>query len=350
MILKLVRKKNAKVTTSGIGGSKIVVEIISEEENIDPLEEPKQLSKRYEKGKKALKSDEDTKLLSDVLLTDANLQEIMRSETKTTSLVIKVGTEQLISINDLNTINSDSYKNGTKIFDIFKNLIAAELIRINQVKKLINLVTAGKINISDLVVNAEQLNRSNSWMQFNNVLSGKTKVALEKIGISELKDIDSIKKEIKELIDRDLVDYIKNNKDVEFDQKFAPLNLPANILEKYGSLKIAKQSFLINNFIQNLNYQNLFLGDSSNFDIEGDKFFKRIHGMIASGKIFRNDKAYQDFINSDKFKPFEFSKLHLKDSEIKRDFLYNGEINTGVIDEIMSESVYLESYDLFIPG
>ena len=347
---KTGKKKNAKVTTSGIGGSKIVVEIISEEENTDPLEDPKQLSKRYEKGKKALKSDEDTKLLSDVLLTDANLQEIMRSETKTTSLVIKVGTEQLISINDLNTINSDSYKNGTKIFDIFKNLIAAELIRINQVKKLINLVTAGKINISDLVVNAEQLNRSKSWMQFTNVLSDDSKDALAKINISELKDIESIKKETKELIDRDLVNYIKNNKDVELNQKFATVNLPANILEKYGSPKIAKQSFLINNFIQNLNYQNLFLGDSSNFDIKGDKFFKRIHGMIASGKIFRNDNAYQDFINSDKFKPFEFSKLHLKDSEIKRDFLYNGEINTGVIDEIMSESVYLESYDLFIPG
>lgn len=347
---KTGKKKNVKVTVSNIGGSKIVVEIISEEENIDQTEEPKQLSKRYEKGKKALKSDEDTKLLSDVLLTDANSQEIMRSETKTTSQVIKVGGEQLISINDINTINSDSYKNGTKIFDIFKNLIAAELIRINQVKKLINLVKTGKINISDLVVNAEQLNRSNSWLQFNNVLSDKTKADLEKIDISELKDIDAIDKTIKQLIDKDLVNYIKNNKDVELNQKFATVNLPDSILEKYGSKDIAKQSFLINNFIQNLNYQNLFLGDSSNFDIKGDKFFKRIHGMIASGKIFRNDKAYQDFINSDKFKPFEFSKLHLKDSEIKRDFLYNGEINTGVIDEIMSESVYLESYDLFIPG
>jgi hypothetical protein len=354
---KTGKKKNVKVTVSNIGGSKIVVEIISEEVLTDeqlielPLgEDPKQLSKRYEKGKKALKSDEDTKLLSDVLLTDANSQEIMRSETKTTSQVIKVGGEQLISINDINTINSDSYKNGTKIFDIFKNLIAAELIRINQVKKLINLVKAGKINISDLVVNAEQLNRSNSWMQFNNVLSDKTKVALEKIDISELKDIDVIDKIIKQLIDKDLVNYIKNNKDVELNQKFEAVNLPDSLLEKYGSKDIVKQSFLINNFIQNLNYQNLFLGDASNFDIEGDKFFKRIHGMIASGKIFRNDKAYQDFINSDKFKPFEFSKLHLKDSEIKRDFLYNGEINTGVIDEIMSESVYLESYDLFIPG
>ena len=347
---KTGKKKNVKVTVSNIGGSKIVVEIISEEENTDPLEDPKQLSKRYEKGKKALKSDEDTKLLSDVLLTDANSQEIMRSETKTTSQVIKVGGEQLISINDINTINSDSYKNGTKIFDIFKNLIAAELIRINQVKKLINLVKAGKINISDLVVNAEQLNRSNSWMQFNNVLSDKTKTALEKIDISELKDIDAIDKIIKQLIDKDLVNYIKNNKDVELNQKFETVNLPDSILEKYGSKDIVKQSFLINNFIQNLNYQNLFLGDSSNFDIKGDKFFKRIHGMIASGKIFRNDKAYQDFINSDKFKPFEFSKLHLKDSEIKRDFLYNGEINTGVIDEIISDSVYSESYDLFIPG
>ena len=354
---KTGKKKNVKVTVSNIGGSKIVVEVISEEVLTDeqlielPLgEDPKQLSKRYEKGKKALKSDEDTKLLSDVLLTDVNSQEIMRSETKTTSQVIKVGGEQLISINDINTINSDSYKNGTKIFDIFKNLIAAELIRINQVKKLINLVKAGKINISDLVVNAEQLNRSNSWMQFNNVLSDKTKTALEKIDISELKDIDAIDKIIKQLIDKDLVNYIKNNKDVELNQKFAAVNLPDSLLEKYGSKDIVKQSFLINNFIQNLNYQNLFLGDSSNFDIKGDKFFKRIHGMIASGKIFRNDKAYQDFINSDKFKPFEFSKLHLKDSEIKRDFLYNGEINTGVIDEIISDSVYSESYDLFIPG
>ena len=103
--------------------------------------------------------------------------------------------------------------------------------------------------------------------------------------------------------------------------------------------------FIINNFLQNVNYTTTFLGDPAIYNIPADAFHKRIAGMISTGDIFRFDDTWYNFLNSDKIEVNGFAKKHMK--KIDKPYVekpYTGHLRTGVIKESEHDSFYKEHY------
>jgi predicted NAD-dependent protein-ADP-ribosyltransferase YbiA (DUF1768 family) len=370
------RDWSIKITVDNLSGSKIIEKYKGIKEVIDnETGDIVELKENYEidNGIESIKSDAKTKFITDFHLTLEGKQEIMRSEAKSTSLSVystyrkgsevRKGLDLLINKSEVERIFKEKYS-GQLLYDEFKNHIAAEIIRIQSIGKLKAMILNNEIDVADLAVDVKQLNRGEDWFMFDKIFTPELKKDLLKLSLSGVLSeksfsIDQLSKPIKSEIEKQLAAYFKNEASLLKNEKDSKLLISDNLFEYYKNETIKDESvddvkdkmyraFVINNFIQNANYSSLFLGDVSVHDVEGEAFHKRIAGLISTGKIFRHDDVWLHFVNSERYNSKGFAKKHNKENNIQLDYSFNGYLNTGVIKEAKSNSIYAKHYrDLF---
>jgi len=384
------RDYSIKISTENLSGSKLIskeeywVEDINAETG-DVTD--KRVTLEYDNGVASMETDEKSKFISDFHLTLEGKQEIMRTEAKSTSMTVYVpavksdgrrkNTNLLININESEKIFAEGYK-GEILFTEFKNHLAAELIRIQQIKKLQSMILSGEIKPEDLAIDVAQLNRGGDWFVFDKIFDESFDKNLKKdllafdinSVISESENakgkgsfsIDALSPELKTRVENALIDYFKKETTKLNDELGGKLVIGDSLFESYAkeiesdpelseaeNKEAVKEKmikvFLINNFIQNLNYNALFLGDVTVHDVEGEAFHKRIAGLISTGKIFRHDGVWMKYINSTQYNAYGFAKKHNKEKpSIALDYEYTGFLKTAIIKEAKSNSIYIDHY------
>lgn len=363
------RDWGVKISVENLSGSKLIekyngIEEVEDETSGEILEE--KISWETDKGVESISSDAKTKFITDFHLTLEGKQEIMRSEAKSTSLTAfapsrkgnetRKGANLLVNKSEVESIFSDKYK-GKILYNEFKNHVAAEIIRIQRIRQLKAMLLSGEINPSEIAIDVKQLNRGEDWFVFDKIFSPQLKRKLEALQLDGVLGdkgfaIDALSADLKQEIENSLVEYFKEEASNLLTEQESKLVISDNLYAEYANEEESEASvkekmfrtFLINNFIQNLNYNSLFLGDPSVFNVEGEDFHKRIAGLISTGKIFRHDDAWLSFINSQKFNSRGFAKKHNAEKGITRDYSYNGYLTTGIIKEAKSNSVYAKHY------
>jgi hypothetical protein len=365
-----------KVTAENLSGSKLIskVQYWIDETDLETGDvKEKKVTLENDNGVASMASDQKTKFISDFHLTLEGKQEIMRTEAKSTSMTVYApsikGTERrsgmnlLVNKEEIERVYEDKYK-GKILFNEFKNHLAAEIIRINQVKKLKSMIVSGKIKAEDLVLDVAQLNRGEEWFVFDKIFDQSLKNKLLKLDINTVIgdskfSIDSLDASTQNEVEAALKKYFKDQASSLRNEMESKLVISDNLLEFYtnknestgeveelGSVKDKMyRTFLINNFIQNLNYTSLFLGDVSTHNVQGENLHKRIAGLISTGKIFRHDGVWMKYINSAEYNAYGFAKKHnASKTNVNRDYVYNGFLNTAIIKEAESDSKYIEHY------
>lgn len=362
------RDNQIKITVDNLSGNKFISKLTYTEQNEDESEVLK--FQEFDKGISALASDINTKFISDFYLTLDGSQEIMRSEAKNTSLSVhapfknkqglRAGNTLPFDVAEISMLISDNYQ-GTALFHLFKGHIFNDIIRRNRTRKLKQLIKNGKINTADLAIDVKQLNKGDDLFMFADILSPKTISKIDnQLGTDFTETTygkgDIFTLDVQKLIESDLrkalledADFLQNT---EGWGKKLPISDP--IYNKYKTrdgetkadvLRKMFIAFTVNNFLSNANYSATFLGDVSVYDIKGEKFHKRVAGFISTGKVFRADAAWLKYVNSSSFNNNAFAKKHneLKDNT-RKDFSYNGNLQTAVMAEAVSNSVFRKQY------
>ena len=325
-----------------------------------------------EKGVKSRKSDERTKFNTDFGQTLANYQEIMRTSDKSSSMVtnhpIKKDNETEIRkglwINNLETfqIYQDNY-NGTLLFDVFKGHIESELLRMTRLNKVQERIDNGEIVLFD----PKFLARGKTWFKFSLLLSKSVKDRLEELQLEEsftiVDAINEFDPTLIQDIEKDLKDYFGWRATQLHTEKDKTLTVADNVSEEYTLGEESEfttrmrlfQIFIINNYIQNLNY-GTFLGDPANYGVSEEAFHKRIAGKISTGRMMRHSESWYNYINSTKYERDGFSKKHFDSLSQERrqelgltdtyqERIYNGHLQTAILLEAKSDSVYRKHYE-----
>jgi hypothetical protein len=316
-----------------------------------------------DKGIATIDSDELSKFVSDFHLTLEGRQEILRSADKSTSLTafatrnkgngdIRKGADLLINKADVESIFDSKYK-GTILYNEFEGALEAELSRVTMFRQLKKDILAKEAYTQDLFFDAEYLERGTEFYIFDDIFTDKLKNELVKANIDgpfQLKEyLETSNKEIKTKIEKELVEYFRKKADLLYIEKNNELIIADDKLALYQNeneeveetrLKMFR-TFTINNFLQNVNYASLFLGDPAVHDVESEGYHKRIAGLISTGKIFRHDASWLKKLNSAKYNAYGFSK---KSSTTRKDFSYTGYLNTAVIKDTQIDSELVNHY------
>ena len=362
------RDWSISINVDNLSGSKIIEKYSGIEEDEEDEALDKFISYELDKGISAISSDEKTKMVSDFYLTMEGKPEIPRSGDKSTALTVYATTKKKgdarkgfnlpVNKTEISQVFTDNY-NGTILFDEFKNHIASEIIRIQRVQKIKELILSGELSQDDIAIDVKQLNRGDQWFMFDKILTKGLKDELLKTKMDGMFSdkgfaIDSLSADIKKDIEAQLKDYFINESNLLLEEKGEDVVLSTNLLDFYqkgyeedtvddSKLKMFR-AFTINNFLHNANYGALFLGDISIYDVEGFAFHKRISGLISTGKIFRHDDVFLQYLNSENYNAFGFSKQHNSKKGIVLDYSYNGALNTAILKESKSNSVYAEHF------
>jgi hypothetical protein len=372
------RDWSVKITVDNLSGSKLISKYSGYEEEVnketgDVIET--KINNEYDNGIEAINSDFKTKLISDFHLTLEGKQEVPRSEAKSTSVSVYAATKKgsdvrkgfnlRVNKSEIETIFNEKYDFKAEIlYNEFKNHIAAEIIRIQKVKRLKAMILSGEIDTTDLAIDVAQLNRGAEWHMFDKIFGKTLKNNLEKFKIDSIIgekafNIDGLSKPLKKSIEQALVKYFKKEAELlqtETDKKLVisdTLSLYYTNKDKEESASDIRtkmyRAFVINNFVQNANYTALFIGDPSMHDVEGEAYHKRIAGLISTGKIFREDDVWLRYLNSEKYNSHGFAKKHNAANGIVKDYSYNGYLNTAILKEVRSNSVYAKHYRELFP-
>lgn len=362
------RDNQIKITVDNLSGNKFISKLSYTEVNEDTQEETFKYQE-FDKGVSALSSDINTKFISDFYLTLAGSQEIMRSEAKNTSLSVSapfknqfgLRTDTLpFDINEIDNLLNDNYQ-GTALFHLFKGHIFNDIIRRNRTRKLQNLIKNGKIDTANLAIDVKQLNRGDSLFMFADILSSKTLKAIDAALGKDFTETtygkgDILSLDVQKLIEADLKKELLSDADFLQNKEGWGKKLPISdvVYNKYNTrdneskeavLQKMFIAFTVNNFLSNANYSSTFIGDVSVYDIKGEKFHKRVAGFISTGKIFRADAAWLQYVNSTSFNNNAFAKKHneLKENT-RKDYSYNGNLQTAVMSDAISDSVFREQF------
>lgn len=325
------------------------------------------------KGVKSIESDETTKFNTDFAQTlNGSKQENIRSEAKSTSYITvmpisksgesvsRTGQNALwINQDELLAVEDDENKQ-TLLYDVFKNQLESELVRINRNRELQNKVKDGGV-----IFNQKALARGSSWIKFSLLLSRDTKVKLMALGITESFTIDTvISEELKKQIDADLLAYFSFRAKQLSEEKRNKLVLSDTLLNRFKleneeedvTIDRLFKLFIINNYLVNLNYTATFLGDPSNYDIEGLAFHKRLSGKGTTGRLMRHSESWYNYVNSEQFGANALAKIHFNNltpeqraerglGDTYQKAAYNGYLETAIMDEPTSKSIYRDYYN-----
>jgi hypothetical protein len=356
------RNPGIRISVENLSGSKLIHTVKRVDEDgrlIDMTSE--------DKGISSIGSDEKTKFLSDVLLTLDGVQEIPRTEAKSSSLTVLANQmrnnsivggktkELIVNAQDIDTIFTDGYA-GSILSNEMIGHLEAELIRMVRLEKLEQEIL---IDPENFAIDFKYFERGKNFFLFDDILDVDTKNDLLKLARSlSIDDLQSFS--IRKQLSPGLKKNIESNLKSYFSKKAETLNklksdtvFPDELIEKYKSTAVENESIsdtklrifrahIVNNFIQNTNYTSLFLGDLALYNIEGGDFHKRNAGMISTGKIFASDESFKNFVNNNaQFNNFGYAKQ----LGIERDYQYTGDLKTAILDESKVPSSYLEELE-----
>lgn len=345
------RNFDVKINVELLGGSKFI------EENVSG-----RTSYLKETGVTPMSSDEITKFISDVALTFDNKQETPRAEAKSTSVSVsgyvykesinelRGGVNLVFTPKEVSEIMSEGYE-GDLLTEVFVDHLEAELLRLNEINKA--------KEIPSLLFDASYLNRGLDFQFFDDILDSKLKNDLINLRISDLGDLRLILNDeplLKKSFEDQLKNYFIKRSDSLAENKIS-VSFPQSLLDKVKIsatdnnnilLQRMLQTFLLNNVVNNLNYSSLFLGDFSNYNLEGEDFHKRIAGLISTGKSFRDDNVWLSYLNKNSY---SLTKKLISENEISADLSktnYDATLSTAIIKEKKSKSIYSDYYKEYL--
>ena len=362
------RDTQIKITVDNLSGNKFISQTTFTEKNEETESEVLKF-REFDKGLSALGSDINTKFISDFYLTLGGSQEIMRSEAKATSLTVSapfknqfgLRTDKLpFDVLEIESLLSPKY-DGTALFQLFKGHIFNDIIRRNRTRQLKNLIKNNQIDTAGLVIDVDQLNKGDQLFMFDDILSPKTLREIDKALGADFTETTYGKGDIfalplQKLIEADLKSALIEDSNSLLEEgwgKKLPISDPVytkfNTSENETKEQVIEKMFIaftVNNFFSNANYSATFLGDASVYDIKGEKFHKRVAGFISTGNIFRADVAWLQYVNSTTFNHNAFSKKHNQNKgNLRQDYSYNGNLQTAVMSESITNSVFREQYE-----
>jgi hypothetical protein len=341
------RNTNIKINIRTLGGSKVSYNGL-------------------DKGISSLASDEKTKYISDFLLTLEGRQETPRAEAKATSVTVyfprkkfndqKIRTGLTLSNEEIIKINSPNYK-GTILYEEFSGHLEAELIRIARINEVKERVKKGE----QIEFDSDFLERGDKFWMFDLILTPGLKQRLLAKGITESFTIDNILSDKEKFeIENALKGYLNYKAQQEFDNYDEELFIADNTIEKFAlegenindpekpTRKRMHQVFIYNNFLQNANYSNLFLGDLAIYNIEGQDYHKRIAGLISTGRMFMFSDKWYKYVSSAEYNAKGLGNQYKeKIGKAITPYEYQGFLKTAVIKEAVFDSVYKDHYDKF---
>ena len=327
-------------------------------------------------GVKAIKSDEKTKFVSEFYNVLFGRQETPRNEAKSTSPTVygpiqKPGESNLrttLAINNKEVdrmfteeYETDMTNRGFILYNEFIGHIEAELIRMNRLNALQARIDAGE----EVVFDASYLERGQDFFFMDKLLSSGIKEELKamKDHNTSLTLKDKLSSELKKRIELSLRDYFEGRGIQLFNEKNSDLIVGDNIMQEFSLNEETEEDtrkrlfniVAINSYLQYVNYTSLFLGDPAIYDVVGEDFHKRIAGKISTGKTFLSDNSWYKFVNSQAFERDGFAKAHYENLSIEQkeakglsqNYMsrpYEGYLNTGIIKEAVSKSVYFKQY------
>lgn len=336
------RNPSVKITAKLISGSKLI--------ETDILPNSKGSS---DKGVKSFGSDEITKFISDIALTLDGKQETPRAEAKNTSVSVnlyhyrrsdqslRTGRELAFKAEEVEQIMQSDYK-GTLLSEMFVDYLESELLRITEIKKIIS-------SEEPIVYDAAVLNRGLRFQFFDDILTPEQKIYFENLNVQYSNTLyDLLEESPNQLLalEKQLKSYfVKRAQSLEMHQLNA--SIPKSLIDRVSFSEEDENAsdrlyltFLLNNTINNLNYSTLFLGDYSNYNVPGEAYHKRIAGFISTGKGFRDDAVWLDYLNKDSY---GFSN---KETGTVR--TYTGYLNTAILAEKKTSSIYLDYYSEYL--
>lgn len=351
------RNKNIKFSVEALSGSKIIFN----QQVVDEETGETSYSGTQDKGVASINSDERTKFISDFHLTLEGKQEILRSEAKRTSLIVSAPVKKrgVISRNELEidkaeveeifTSAYDKRKSSILLYNEFEGHLEAELVRIARLNDVVEDIASGE----DTFFDAAYLNRGRKFFIFDNILSKETKQELLSLGVANSFGLrKTISSDLKKKIDSELKAYFELKAANLRLHKGSLLTISDNLFDRFKvenetideTTEKMYRTFVINNFLQNANYGGLFIGDPALYNVSAEDYHKRIAGLISTGKLFAHHESFIDFMNSSKFETYGFSNQHnAKKGKVgKRNF--TGYLNTGIMKEAKSSSIYLKQY------
>jgi hypothetical protein len=336
-------------------------------------------------GVSSASADPFTKFILDIhLATQKGLPELMRHSDKGSSYSVSSNytidpyTGESIKgamyvpntafLNNRNEYNARAFENY-----ILPNIIS-EQFRVRKMidrkaqidKTLVKIAKerkAGKQITATPVFDFEYLKRGQEFIAFQGVLTKGTKKALAKIKDFESYINDTSNPEavaLRSKLMSETQDYFEkeyNEIKALYDKGgLISDNHIEDVIREYGKTKpdfetspstekvidAILNSFVYNSWIHNIESMNFLYGDIAIYNHSKEEFHKRNSGIASTGTGYRTDQDMLDFINNEVGRGFE-EKL------TGNARLYDGTMDTGVMQDKVTRSAYLEEigFNLF---
>jgi exodeoxyribonuclease-5 len=185
---------------------------------------------------------------------------------------------------------------------------------------------------------------------FDGILSTKTKQdILSKVNTTEVTLLNYLSTDpaLKETILKEIQSYFEKKSDKLYDYLNEAKYIDPKLLNKYNipgftgaqKEKLLSKTYMYNSWIHNLETSVIFYGDIAQYDHTKQDFHKRTSGLISNGRRFRTDVSAIRYINEQ----FNLGKTYASTLAPKyNNFIYDGSLNTAVIEEIKRDSVYID--------
>ena len=185
---------------------------------------------------------------------------------------------------------------------------------------------------------------------FDGVLSESTKKEiLSKVNTTEIDLLNYITTDpvLKEKILKETQSYFEAKSKELYDYLQEARFIDPKLTERFnlpnftGAQKenLLMKTYMYNSWIHNLETSVIFYGDIAQYDHTKQDFHKRTSGLISNGRRFRTDVAAIRYINEQ----FNLGTTYAASLPEKYNkFIYDGSLNTAVIQEIKRDSVYID--------
>jgi len=303
-------------------------------------------------------ADEFTKFLMDFhMMIMRGTPELMRAADKGTSLMINLnkllapGNKSGKLYIDTEEIIANKTKAIQNLTNIVINYVGSELSRINTMENASELNPIR--NVSDYY------NRGKEFVLFDDVLSSETKSKLKKLDLpldTYLKNNTPRAIELRKDLETDITKYfnslVKSTNDRYTKTKFVANNLITSIKEEANNTNYKAQvlkassadivqgaltSFVINQWIHNVETMNFLYGDIALYNMGKEEFHKRNAGAISTGTIYRSDESALRYLNEVIGFGYANSKGIAQDP-------FQSILNSAVLEDTHTLSVYHDQY------
>lgn len=185
---------------------------------------------------------------------------------------------------------------------------------------------------------------------FDGILSKETKQdILSKVNTTEVTLLNYLSTDpaLKETILKEIQSYFEKKSDQLYNYLNEAKYVDPKLLNKYNipgftgaqKEKLLSKTYMYNSWIHNLETSVIFYGDIAQYDHTKQDFHKRTSGLISNGRRFRTDISAIRYINEQ----FNLGKTYASTLAPKyNNFIYDGSLNTAVIEEIKRDSVYID--------